>query len=144
MIIFVKTIAQKILTSGLLTKFFFLHKTLSDIDLTSISQKYLSDKNGSYKKGTWVSRVEVDLKPPVAEVEGTMNEFSHRVLQAEGHERWGEDWESDGHVDEFWDAESLSGLPVDHNDVPEWNMKSLCYTCRDFRGQIIFNHNLKY
>ena len=107
---------KRFLTSGLLTKFFFLHKTLSDINLTS--QKYLSDKNGSYKKGTWVSRVEVDLKPPVAEVEGTVNEFPHWVLQAEGHERWAKDWESDGHVDEFWDAESLSILPVDHNDVP--------------------------
>ena len=91
-----------------------------------------------------MSRVKVDLEPPIAEVEGTVNEFSHRVLQAEGHERWGKDWESDGHVDEFWDAESLSGLPVDHNDVPEWKMKTLCYTCRDFRGQIIFNQNLKY
>ena len=85
---------------------------------------------GPTKQGTWVSRVEVDLKPPVAEVEGTMNEFSHRVLQAEGHERWGKDWESDGHVDEFWDAESLSGLPVDHNDVPEWNEKFILHLQR--------------
>ena len=57
-------------------------------------------------------RIEVDLKPPVAKVEGSVNEFCHGVLHCQGHQHGDEDrcgYESIGDIVE---STMLHLLPV--------------------------------
>ena len=70
--------------------------------------------------------IKVNLKSPIAEVEGTMNELPNRVLQAQGHDCWGQDRYSDEHVDKVGHTKSLGHLPLHHHHIPR-QFKSCFY-----------------
>ena len=64
-----------------------------------------------------MSGVKVDFKPSIAQVERTMDEIPHGVLQSQSHENWPQDWKQDDTIHKFVHAPDLCPLAVNYNDV---------------------------